>query len=80
MTMGLRDVSAERRYAPGMDRHGVTERSRADILAELDQLGRDRLTHGKEDRAREYARAWHVINDGGEEVAVGHAVYRVVGE
>ena len=63
-----------------LTRYNVTQGPRAEILAELDQLGADRTAHGKEDRAREYARAWHAINDGGDEITVDHAVYRVVEE
>lgn len=57
---------------------GVREGTRAAILAELDQYGEDRFQAGKEDRAREIARAWHLINDGdADEVQIGHLVYRV---
>lgn len=56
----------------------VTEATREFILHELDTYGRDRLQAGKEDRAREFARALATIEDGGDEVFVEHMLYRVV--
>jgi len=63
-----------------MRHHGVTEDTRDGILATLDQLGRDRTHHGKEDKAREYAQAIHAIEAGALEIRVRHMLYRVGGE
>lgn len=60
-----------------MRRSGLNEGTRAEILAELDQYGSDRLDAGKHDRAREYAKAINAIENGADEVRVEHAVYRV---
>lgn len=56
----------------------VTEAPRADILAELDRYGSDRAQAGKEEKAREFARAMAVLEAGADEVFVEHMLYRVV--
>ena len=61
-----------------MKRYNVTEGSRAEILAELDQYGSDRAQQGKPDKAREFKHAIDAIKDGADEVRVGHSVYRIV--
>lgn len=64
-----------------MKRSALNEGTRAEILAELDEYGRDRMAQGAEDseeRAREYARALAVIEAGADEVRVDRAVYRVL--
>lgn len=59
--------------------YGLMEGTRAELIAELDRYGSDRHAHGKEDKAREFARAIGVLERGGEEVQVGRIVYRVMG-
>jgi hypothetical protein len=60
--------------------YSVTEGTRAQLLAELDQYGADRAQQGKAEKAREFARALDELENGADEVRVGHTVYRVVGE
>ena len=61
-----------------MRRYMVTEADREFILHELDTYGRDRHQAGKEDKAREFARAHAAIEGGSDEVFVEHMLYRVV--
>lgn len=63
-----------------MRRYPVTEGSRAEILAELEQYGADRAQQGKPEKAAVFAQAIHAIEAGAVEVTAGHALYRVVGE
>lgn len=57
----------------------VREGTREEILAELDQLGRDRSGNGKEEKARELAEAHGAVEAGAEEVRIGRtAIYRVI--
>jgi len=62
-----------------MRRYRVTEGTRAEVLAELSRLGRDRLAQVREDKAREIARAWNEVNDGETWVALGeNHIYSIV--
>lgn len=61
-----------------MRRSGTFTGTQAEVLAELDEYGLDRLTQGKEEKARDFARAIAAIEAGADEVEVGHMVYRVV--
>lgn len=66
-------------YPVPMRHYSVTEGTRAEILAELDQYGRDRTAQGKPEKAAELAEAWREVRDGATWVEVGkHQVYRVV--
>jgi len=62
-----------------MSRHGVTEKTKAEILAELDKLAKGALFHENEEKAREIARARNAIEEGADEVRFRHMLYRVVG-
>jgi hypothetical protein len=61
-----------------MKRYGVAEGIREEILAELEQYGKDRAEQGKPEKAHEFARALMHIGKGAGEVMVGHTLYRVV--
>lgn len=65
-------------YPDPMERKALNRGTRDEILAELEAYGSDRAQQGKEEKARELARALHAIAEGAIEVEVGHAVYRVV--
>lgn len=74
-----RDLSPLPRYGDRMDRTNVNTGSRAEILAELDQYGRDRHEQGNETKAREFARAHNAIEAGAAFVRVGSSVWYVAG-
>lgn len=59
-------------------KYGVTEGTLAELAVELDRYGADRLQQGKEEKAREYARALAALQDPGDEMRVEDVVYRVV--
>lgn len=61
-----------------MKRSLLNQGTKDEILHELNRYGSDRAQAGKEDRAREYARAVNAIQEGAEQVEVEHAIYRVV--
>lgn len=61
-----------------MRRRALTEGTREEILAELNQYGSDRAQQGKTDKAAEFADALREVRDGATWVEVGHTVYRVV--
>ena len=61
-----------------MRRRALTAGTRDEIAAELEQYGSDRAQQGKPEKAREFARALAAVEDGADEVEVGHAVYRIV--
>lgn len=68
-----------------MQRHGVTQGSRAQILAELDALGQGMCQpgqgchdQGRDAKVRRVARAWHAIEAGADRVELGHSVYIVI--
>lgn len=60
-----------------MKHSNVNVGSRAEVLAELDRYGHDKLAHGKEALAREYARAIARIENGATAVRVRNAVWYV---
>jgi hypothetical protein len=65
-----------------MRRYSVTEGSTDDVLAELNQAGTDRTAQGREDKARDIARAALAVEIAGygTEVVVGaHSLYRAAG-
>jgi hypothetical protein len=62
-----------------MRRYRVTEGTQAEILDELDRLGRDRVAQGREDKAGPIGKAWREVRDGETWVALGEGhVYSVV--
>ena len=62
-----------------MRRYTVTEGTQAEILAELDQYGRDRTAQGKPEKADDLTEAWREVSEGATWVEVGkHQVYRIV--
>lgn len=61
-----------------MRRYGVTEGTREEILAELDQYGHDRTHAGKQAAADAIAQAWRDVRDGATEAWINdHTLYRV---
>jgi hypothetical protein len=64
-----------------MRHYRVTEGTQAEILAELDRLGLDRTTQGREDKAGPIAQAWRDVRDGETWVALSEShVYSIVEE
>lgn len=64
-----------------MRRYNVTEGTRAQILAELDQYGSDRAQQGKEDKARHIAKAIALLGKGSDGAWIGNShYYKVVDE
>jgi hypothetical protein len=63
-----------------MRRHSVTEGTRGEILAELDQYRSDRTAHSQPEKAARYAQAVRAVEAGALEVQIKHAVYRVLYE
>ena len=62
-----------------MRHYSVTEGTRAEVLAALDEAGLDRAAQGRQDKDDELAEAWREVRDGATWVEVGkHQVYRVV--
>ena len=66
-------------YPVPMRHYRVTEGTQAEILDELDRLGRDRVAQGREDKAGPIGQAWREVRDGETWVALGkNHVYSVV--
>ena len=63
-----------------MKRYRVAEGTKGEVMAELDRYGKDRLQQGKEDKARQFARALADVEEGSTWVEVDGGVYRVVAE
>lgn len=59
-------------------RYGVTEGSRDEIMAELEQYAADRAQQGKHVKAGELRDGMMALGKGSREVRVEHIVYRVV--
>lgn len=60
-----------------MKRNNVNTGSRDEILAELEQYGRDRTAQGHHNKAREFARAHNAVEAGADVVRVGSSVWHV---
>ena len=61
-----------------MRSYGVTEGTREEILAALDQYGLDATRNGGSDKADRLAQAWRDIRDGADEAWINdRQVYRV---
>lgn len=59
-------------------RYGVTEGTRGEVAAEIDQYGDDRAQQGKVEKAKAIARALNSLGDGADEVRVEGIVFRIV--
>ncbi len=71
------------RYAPPMRRRALTEGTREQIRAALEESRRDRAEgspHPEPEKAEQFERALAALNYGALEVAVEHAAWRVAGE